>query len=139
MSEKHLVFAASPEVFFLDIPLYRTSPQPRLRRRRDILAHKPESRNSSYKWLRKTEQVTCRALCLKLLRICLSQLSEICGFQRMAGRCARHGTANWLQAGLFTPDQISSDKWLRKSSQLTHSSNLGHGSLMCRVAPMILI
>ena len=35
-----------------------TSPQPRLRRRRDILAHKPESRNSSNKWLRKTGQVS---------------------------------------------------------------------------------
>ena len=26
MSEKHLAFAASPEVFFLDIPFYRTFP-----------------------------------------------------------------------------------------------------------------
>ena len=34
------------------------SPQPRLRRRRDILAHKPKPRNSGYGWMRKTGQVS---------------------------------------------------------------------------------
>src|SRR5579862_5683954 len=39
------------------------------RRRRDILAHKPDSRNSSYKWLRKTGQVTQDSASARLRRI----------------------------------------------------------------------
>jgi hypothetical protein len=43
MSEKHLAFAALPEVFFLDIPFYRTFPPPRRLRGEDEVPLKPAS------------------------------------------------------------------------------------------------
>ena len=53
-----------------------TSPQPRLRRRRDILAHKPKPRNSSYQWLRKTGQVRSKAT-TKTLRSFFTSFTNI--------------------------------------------------------------